>query len=238
MTRRFPDFSRGAVSHGLNAISQLSRGSEFGGKAKRLASYFSSGDVGECYQHHILQRQDAHELVIGARRDSGRAMAPSLAIPGENSLAVMMYADAMSYLPDDILAKVDRAAMNVSLETRVPFLDHNVVEFAWRLPARMKNREGQSKWILKQVLRKYVPDDIMNRPKMGFGVPVGKWIRGPLRDWAENFLSQDRLRTQGFLNPQLVRQEWSQHLNGTSLSGDRVWQVLMFQAWLSNIGHK
>ena len=150
----------------------------------------------------------------------------------------MMYIDAMGYLPDDILAKVDRAAMDVSLETRVPFLDHKVVEFVWSLPTHMKNREGEGKWILKQVLHKYIPDNMLKRPKMGFGVPVGQWIRGPLQDWAENLLSGARLQKEGFLNPRMVRQEWSRHLKGDSMGGDRIWQILMFQAWLSNLGHE
>lgn len=236
MISRLPRFSRSAMGFGLSAISQLSRSSEFGRKAKQLVSYLSARNVDECYQRHILQRQDVHDLVLGAGQLPPHASAPSFLVSDKNPYEAMMYTDGMGYLPDDILAKVDRAAMDVSLETRIPFLDQHVIEFAWSLPTRMKIREGEGKWLLKQVLRKYVPDSLMARPKMGFGVPVGRWMRGPLRDWAENLLCSEKLEQQGFLNPRLVRQEWLQHLNGVSMSGDKVWQVLMFQAWLSNIG--
>ncbi len=231
----FPKFSRSSIHFGLRTTSQLCGDSDFGRKLGKLASYTSASDVYECYQYHTLQRQDAHNLVLGGGALQSLAAIPNSPVLDGNDYSDMMYSDAMGYLPDDILAKVDRAAMAVSLETRVPMLDHRVVEFAWRLPMHMKIRQSEGKWILKQVLRKHVPDVLMNRPKMGFGVPVGQWIRGPLRDWAEDLLSNERLVQQGFLNARMVRREWMQHLNGTSLSGDRIWQILMFQAWLSSI---
>jgi len=145
----------------------------------------------------------------------------------------MMLADSTTYLPDDILVKVDRASMGVSLESRVPLLDHRIIELAWRLPLRMKYRKGEGKWLLKQLLSRYVPKNLHDRPKQGFGMPVGQWIRGPMREWAESLLEAGRLRREGYLDADRVRAEWSRHLAGRTRSGEGVWRILMFQAWLA-----
>lgn len=147
-------------------------------------------------------------------------------------VARMMALDALTYLPDDILVKVDRAAMAVSLETRAPFLDHAVVELAWRLPLAMKLRGGRGKWILRQLLERHVPRALTERPKMGFGIPLDAWLRGPLRGWADDLLDPARLRRQGLLDPAPVQQVWQAHRRGQGQYGYRLWSVLMFQAWL------
>jgi len=143
----------------------------------------------------------------------------------------MMFIDLNSYLPDDILVKLDRASMAVSLESRVPLLDHRIVEFAWKLPLNFRPSEPKSKELLRSVLYRHVPKELIERPKKGFGIPVGEWLRGPLRDWTEALIDQKQLENDGFFNPEMIHSKWKEHLEGGKDWGHYLWDVLMFQAW-------
>jgi len=148
----------------------------------------------------------------------------------------MMYLDQQTYLPDDILVKVDRAAMGVSLETRVPMLDHSIVEFAWSLPIDYKIRNGVTKWPLRNVLYRHVPRELVERPKTGFGIPIAEWLRGPLRDWVESLIKPERLKAEGYLQPEPISEKWREHLSGRRNWGYYIWDVVMFQSWLEAEG--
>lgn len=198
----------------------------------KLAEMLSQPTGEAFYRELVSHWKNPDKVVLGAREPATLLNRPDLlpALPGLREQ--MMYLDMMTYLPDDILVKVDRASMAVSLEVRVPLLDHRVVEFAWRVPTELKYREGQSKWLLRQVLYRYVPKELMERPKKGFGVPIEHWLRGPLRDWAEALLDEHKLREQGFFDPVPIRRMWGEHVSGRRRWHYYLWDVLMFQAWL------
>lgn len=205
-----------------------------GDKLHKGAAVLASQSVRQLYRGIVSHWQDPASLVLGATEPQTILTNPAEQPHTFSDIEHMMALDMLSYLPNDILNKVDRAAMAVSLETRVPFLNHKVVEFAWSLPLSYKLRNGVGKWVLREVLYKHVPKKLIERPKMGFGVPIDSWLRGPLRDWAEELLSEQRLINDGFFNPTMVRTKWSEHLTGRCNWQYLLWDVLMFQAWLVN----
>jgi asparagine synthase (glutamine-hydrolysing) len=203
-----------------------------GDKLHKLAEMLAARSPEEVYLYLVSQWKQPADLVPGAAELPTVLTDRQRWAPLERFESRMMYLDQMSYLPDDILVKVDRAAMGVSLETRVPMLDHRLVEFAWQLPMRMKIRNGQGKWLLRQLLYRYVPKELIERPKMGFGVPIDVWLRGPLREWAEALLSAERLQQEGYFNPEPIREKWREHLSGRRNWSYYIWTILMFQSWL------
>lgn len=198
----------------------------------KLSEVLAHPDGQSFYRSLVSHAKNPDELLLGASEPDTILARPDRLprLPGLREQ--MMYLDMMTYLPDDILTKVDRASMAVSLEARVPLLDHRLVEFAWRVPTEYKYRNGQGKWLLRQVLYRYVPKELMDRPKMGFGVPIEHWLRGPLRDWAEALLDERRLREEGFFDPVPVRRMWQEHVSGKRRWHYHIWDVLMFQSWL------
>lgn len=203
-----------------------------GDKMHKLADIVKACSPEEMYTELVSFWRQSEKLLVGGGVQPVFSLDTFGKAGIEDFAHRMMSLDMRSYLPDDILVKVDRAAMAVSLETRIPMLDHRVVEFAWRLPLGMKIRGGQGKWLLRQVLYQYVPPEFVERPKMGFGLPLGAWLRGPLREWAEELLDESRLQREGFLYPGPIRKKWHEHLSGRRNWAYHLWSVLMFQAWL------
>ena len=205
-----------------------------GERQSRALALLGCTSVEAVYRCIVSHWQNPAALVRGAVEPATRLSVGLPALQGLGGMQTMMALDRVGYLPDDILTKLDRAAMSVSLETRVPMLDHRVVEFASRLPLDCMLRDGQSKWVLRQVLYRYLPRKLVDRPKMGFAVPLADWLRGPLRDWAEALLDPATLQREGWLDPAGVREAWGQHLQGRNNRVHQLWNVLMFQAWLQH----
>jgi len=211
---------------------QRYRVSQPGDKMYKLANVILAETPVEMYRNLVSHWDKPDSIVLGSNEPNSK-LSDSSVLPNLFDIEQrMMFLDTITYMPDDILTKVDRAAMAVSLETRVPMLDHRVVEFAWSLPLNFKIKNGQGKWILRELLSKYVPQELVDRPKMGFGVPLHNWLRGPLLDWSQNLLDPIKLRNQGYFNAEAVLQKWNEHLSGKRDWQHHLWDILMFQAWL------
>ncbi|MGY2989954.1 MULTISPECIES: asparagine synthase (glutamine-hydrolyzing) [Bradyrhizobium] len=200
-----------------------------GDKLYKVAGILSDPDSNAIYRR-IVSHWDPSQVAPGAKEPRGLLWDSSIRTDFPSSLDRMQFLDLVTYLPDDILAKVDRASMAVALEARVPLLDHRVIELAWQLPQSLKMRGGVTKWILRQILYRHVPRELIERPKMGFGVPLGEWLRGPLREWASDLIFSRRIED-GLLDIQLVRQRWQEHLAGRRNWQYLLWDVLMLEAW-------
>ena len=244
-TRMMPDSIRRLVSRALaripgrhidsalRSLSKKRRFRNFEDGLQKWAEILDHDDPESFYQGLLSHWTNLDQIVL-ASEESKTLLGKPDGMPNLPGIReCMMYIDQVTYLPDDILAKVDRASMAVSLEARVPLLDHRLVEFAWNLPMEFKYRDGQQKWLLRQVLYRYVPRELVDRPKMGFGVPIEHWLRGPLREWADDLLNEKRIREQGFFDPKPIRKMWLEHVSGQRRWHYRLWDVLMFQAWLA-----
>jgi len=219
----------------LNALRKVSANNNelSGDRVKKVAALINAASREDLYRKLTSNWQNPEKVVLNAEEHQTIISNPDRWPQSKlNYTEWMMYIDAMGYLPDDILFKLDRACMAVSLESRIPLLDHRIVEFSWQLPFSMKVRAGESKWLLKRLLYKSVPEDLFKRPKKGFSVPIDSWLRGPLKDWAAELLSEARIRNEGFLDDRVITTRWNEHTRGSRNWQQSLWTVLMFQAWL------
>lgn len=203
-------------------------------KIKKFSEVLEFDSPEDLFFQVISAWKNPNEIVVGGEDPHVNSISSINGLNFGNFKEKFMAWDLVTYLPDDILVKVDRAAMGVSLETRIPLLSHRVVEFAWRVPLQMKIKNGKGKWLLRELLYKHVPKSLIDRPKKGFAIPIADWLRGPLKDWASALLSEERIASEGFFYPEPVRQKWQEHLSGHYNWQFPLWNVLMFQSWLEN----
>lgn len=215
-----------------NYLPGLNDHVNFGDKIHKGASVLESETIYNYYLMLCSHWKNPNKVVMNCKEPITLLTNFNQELKDFNIQQQMMILDFMTYLPDDILTKVDRAAMACSLETRVPFLDHKLIEYVWKIPHSLKFRNGKGKWILRKILEQYVPKNLTERPKMGFGIPIGIWLQGPLKDWAENLLNEKRLKQEGFFNPKVIRDKWMEHLSGQKNWQYDLWDILMFQAWI------
>ena len=206
----------------------------YGHKIYKGAKALEANTLSDLYYILISHWQNPTEVVTNSKESQTFLSEFKPELLNFNNHQKMMILDLITFLPNSILVKIDRASMASSLEARVPFLDHELIEYSWKIPHSLKYRNGKGKWILRQILNNYVPKNLTERPKMGFGIPLGTWLRGPLRDWAENLLNEKRLMQEGYFNPKLIRDKWQEHLSNKHNWQYDLWNVLMFQAWIDS----
>lgn len=211
-------------------LKQYGEKGSFADKFDKLSGILDSPDTDALYQKLVSTGPQSEEI-LRAGNDYSYFSDKSDRVAFPDFIRKMMFLDQVCYLPDDILTKVDRASMGVSLEVRIPLLDHRVVEFAWRVPLLMKIQNGENKRLLRQILYQYVPKSLIERPKMGFAVPIDSWLRGPLRDWAEALLDEKKLKQEGLFRSEVIRKKWTEHLSGKRNWQSFLWNVLMFESW-------
>jgi asparagine synthase (glutamine-hydrolysing) len=208
-------------------------GPRIGDRVHTLAHLLGATSPAQAYARTMAPGVNPRLVLCEVSDEPSHIVALASRLEGSSATEMYQYIDSVSYLPDDILVKVDRACMGVSLESRAPFLDHRAVEFCWRLPASAKRADGKGKLIARQLLSRYVPAELFERPKMGFSVPLASWLRGPLREWGATLLAEDRLAREGFFRPRVVARYWTDHQSGIDRDNE-LWPILMFQAWLND----
>ena len=217
----------------LRILPSLNQHTNLDDKVYKIASVLESKTLFDIYYKLISNWQNPNEILLNGKEPRTFLTNYKSELTELDGQQQMMLLDSMTYLPDDILVKTDRAAMATSLETRAPFLNHKLLEYAWQIPQPLKLKKTQSKWILRQILYKYIPKKLVERPKVGFGVPIDSWLRGPLKDWAQALLDKTKLRNEGFFNPDSINIKWTEHLSGKKNLQHEIWSILMFQEWLS-----
>ena len=232
LSRIISNISPSLVNSTIASLGLSNKLPNFGNKLGKISKGLDKDNVDDLYFSLVSNWQEPQDLVRESVEPPMHINSKDFLLDDFDSVSSMMIKDSLTYLPDDILTKVDRASMSVSLESRVPFLNHNIFEFTSKLPLNFKLRGKETKWILRQVLYNYIPRELIERPKVGFAVPIDNWLRGDLREWAEDLFDEQKIKEDGFFNSKIISDKWNQHLSGKKNWDQQLWGVLMFQSWL------